>query len=375
MENREITVLLVGVGGYGASYVNEFVNNPDYNVRIVGAVDLNPSKESELLREKFGISLHKSMEDFYRENRADLCIISTPIHLHKPQTILALENGSHVLCEKPDAGCVEDALAMLSAQQRTGKLLNIGFQIAFSDAVLNFKRDIISGVWGAPKCFKSLTLYPRPITYFSDRRWAGRKYGADGSCIMDSVASNATAHALQAMLFLAGSEMHVSAEARECDSTLIRVNDIETFDAVSAAFYLENGVTVYYNAAHPVQKATGHTFEFIFEKGTVKWGFGEALEGTFADGTVKTYGVAGGFSEKIAKTLNAIRQNDTRPVCGIYASLPHTKAVGMLNSRIDTIERTKGELTIMNGKEGLYLPGLDDMLINCFNDGKILEKI
>ena len=150
-------------------------------------------------------------------------------------------------------------------------------------------------------------------------------------------------HALQVMLYLAGDKMHVSAEPKSFDATLLRVNDIETFDTVSSAFYLENDVTIYYNAAHPVQKSKQHTFEFVFEGGTVNLVSGNTLEGVFADGSIKNYGVAGEFSGKLEETLNAIRRGETESVCGILASLPHTMAVDMLNTRIDTLEKLRAK--------------------------------
>ena len=46
---------------------------------------------------------------------------------HAPCTIMALNAGKHVLCEKPMATNVEDAVAMKEAAEKNGKLLMIGF--------------------------------------------------------------------------------------------------------------------------------------------------------------------------------------------------------------------------------------------------------
>ena len=51
-------------------------------------------------------------------------------------TIAALNAGKHVLCEKPMAVTVEEAVAMKEAAERNGKLLMIGFCDATKMAVL-----------------------------------------------------------------------------------------------------------------------------------------------------------------------------------------------------------------------------------------------
>ena len=102
MENK-LSVVLVGIGGYGNQYVEALLDNPkNYNFEIVGAVDPAPEgcRKLDEIKEK-NISLYSNLESFYSENQADLAVISSPIHYHEPQTLLALENESHVLCEKP----------------------------------------------------------------------------------------------------------------------------------------------------------------------------------------------------------------------------------------------------------------------------------
>ncbi len=55
--------------------------------------------------------------------RLDFVDIATPPHLHAPLARKALEQGLHVLCEKPLATTYEDALTMLSTAQRARRVL------------------------------------------------------------------------------------------------------------------------------------------------------------------------------------------------------------------------------------------------------------
>lgn len=51
----------------------------------------------------------------------DLLDVATPNHMHEEQAIAALEAGKHVVCEKPLAGTLQDARAMLRAARKVPK--------------------------------------------------------------------------------------------------------------------------------------------------------------------------------------------------------------------------------------------------------------
>jgi predicted dehydrogenase len=70
-----------------------------------------------------------------------IVVVGTPPKLHAPQTILALERGCAVLCEKPMAATLADAEAMAAAAQRTGGLLAIGVYRRFFRAT-QFIKDL-----------------------------------------------------------------------------------------------------------------------------------------------------------------------------------------------------------------------------------------
>lgn len=58
--------------------------------------------------------------------QADLTLILTPAHLHCSQTIHALRNNSHVLCEKPMANSTEECARMNAAAGESGRILAVG---------------------------------------------------------------------------------------------------------------------------------------------------------------------------------------------------------------------------------------------------------
>jgi predicted dehydrogenase len=64
-----------------------------------------------------------SLEAMARSPLVDAVYIASPNALHAPQTILCLEHGKHVLCEKPLAYNARAAREMIAAARRAGRVL------------------------------------------------------------------------------------------------------------------------------------------------------------------------------------------------------------------------------------------------------------
>ncbi|MEI8243385.1 MAG: Gfo/Idh/MocA family oxidoreductase [bacterium] len=64
-----------------------------------------------------------SYEELAADPEIDAIYVATPNHLHAEAAILCLEQGRAVLCEKPFAGNVEQAVAMIDCAHRRGVFL------------------------------------------------------------------------------------------------------------------------------------------------------------------------------------------------------------------------------------------------------------
>src|SRR5690349_15991681 len=121
--NRIVNVALVGISGYGESYVKALLDAPaDDAINLVGMVDPMPQRCSRLdaIVQQRGIPVHAELESLYAASGdgIDLLMMATPIHLHAPHTCYALRQGSSVLCEKPVGATIEDAARMLQTEDR-----------------------------------------------------------------------------------------------------------------------------------------------------------------------------------------------------------------------------------------------------------------
>src|SRR5687768_8944687 len=149
-----VNVALVGISGYGHSYLGALLDAPaDERFEIVGMVDPAPQRCRRLSDiAARGIRVYPDIQSLYAHAPVDLAMLATPIHHHSPQTCFALENGSSVLCEKPVGATVDDARRMLAAERKArgrargrGGFVAIGYQWSFSRAIQALKRDIMSG--------------------------------------------------------------------------------------------------------------------------------------------------------------------------------------------------------------------------------------
>lgn len=364
---KPIDVLLVGAGGFGGYHVNVLLQNlhrGDY--RFVGVVD--PFVKQADSYEKLTaaeIPCYDTMAEFFAEHQAELTLISTPIALHAPQAIEALSHGSHVLCEKPLTATMENLRAMEAAAKKAGRLLAVGFQWSYTDAMLRIKEKILSGEFGRPISMKTLVCWPRYWKYFR-RGWAGKRFAPDGTPIYDSIAANAAAHYIHNMFFLLGDSL-ASARGLPCvEAGLYRANDIENFDTIVFRGETDTGCQVFYAASHAVDYKIDPTFVYTFEKATVTYNLFAENQCVihYADGRVETLGDINDTNEnKLFHTLEVIR-GEREPSCLPRTAAPHVALIEALAKEapihpLPGVVRDKAE-------ELTYRPGLHLDLYRCF---------
>src|SRR5699024_655881 len=115
---KDFSIVVVGISGYGEEYLKELIALKKEKC-INGVVDTQPQKSKyyNWLISK-NIPIYKRLEQYYKYHTADLALISTPIHYHKDQSILALENHSNVLCEKPITSSIKEVEDLITNQKK-----------------------------------------------------------------------------------------------------------------------------------------------------------------------------------------------------------------------------------------------------------------
>jgi predicted dehydrogenase len=124
--NDRVRIAIIGLGGMGTGDVRSSLANGS---ELVAAADVY---EGRLIRAKETFGKQVATTRDYREVLArpdvDAVIVATPDHWHSQITIDALNAGKDVYCEKPMVQRVEDGLAVVEAQKKTGRILQVGSQ-------------------------------------------------------------------------------------------------------------------------------------------------------------------------------------------------------------------------------------------------------
>ena len=146
--SRKLKVGIIGTGWIAESHIQSYKNMPD--VEIVAAADLIPGK-AEAFMEKFGVEgvhfypSHKEMIDNEQLDAVSVCTYNTA---HCAPTVYALEHGINVLLEKPFSVTTEEAVEMMRAEKKSGKILSIGFQPRGDENMQMIKKVVQSGALG-----------------------------------------------------------------------------------------------------------------------------------------------------------------------------------------------------------------------------------
>ncbi|HEU0142394.1 MAG TPA: Gfo/Idh/MocA family oxidoreductase [Bryobacteraceae bacterium] len=145
--NDTIQIALIGAGGMGQGDARYATSLP--GVKLVAACDIYDGR-LERMKEIWGNDLYTTRD--FREvlNRKDVdaVIIGTPDHWHAPISILALNAGKDVYCEKPMIHSVDEGKRVIEAQKKSGRMFQVGSQYVSSMIFDKARQLLAAGALG-----------------------------------------------------------------------------------------------------------------------------------------------------------------------------------------------------------------------------------
>ena len=126
--------------------------------------------------------------------RIDALYVCTPHHRHRDHAVLGARNGKHVLVEKPIAGTLADAAAMVRETETAGVNLMVAENYRFMPTVREAKNLLTQGRLGAPRLIQLQEQFP-----FRPAGWRNRRELNGGGVLIDG-----GIHKLSVMAYLAG---------------------------------------------------------------------------------------------------------------------------------------------------------------------------
>ncbi len=370
-------VVMVGSAGFANHYLEMLLDRVDPELfqlqAIVDPFVKKAPRYQQLMEMK--IPFYDTLEEFYQHHDAELAIIATPIKFHQPQSITALSHGSNVLCEKPLVTNLDDIPPLRETVRRTGRQMAVGFQWSFSPALLRLKQDIIDGVFGKPLLFQSFAIYTRYDRYYARNNWAGKLYDAAGDLVLDSIATNATAHFLHNIFFMLGKDIPSSAMPERIQASLYRANPVETFDTCFLSGEFADGCRFQYVTSHCSEDNRAPILHYELEKAVITYDANAEnprILACFRDGHSVDYGrpddTTKGYDEKLYFMLTNVEKNLPVP-CTQETILPHLTVCDALFDHVPVQEFPK-ELTYRatdaKGGGGTFVKDLFPQMWTCF---------
>lgn len=131
--NDPLNAIVVGFGHLGSFHAQKYVALAEEGVRLVALVDPRAG-EVKAKAEKVapGVPLFSSLEEYFaaadagRVPRAQVASVSTTTDFHLPAGLALIEQGVHILVEKPLAGRAPDGLRLVEAAEKKGLVLAVG---------------------------------------------------------------------------------------------------------------------------------------------------------------------------------------------------------------------------------------------------------
>lgn len=116
---------------------------------VIAAVAASTLEKAQAFAKQFDIALALgSYEELIARADIDLVYNALPPSMHAEWSIKALQQGKHVLCEKPFAMDAAEAKAMVAATDASGRLLIEGYHYRFHPVFAEVERLVKSGELG-----------------------------------------------------------------------------------------------------------------------------------------------------------------------------------------------------------------------------------
>ena len=146
--SKKVRIGIIGTGWIAEAHIKSYLKMPD--VEVVACADLIPGK-AEAFCKTYGVEgarCYESGHAMLEAEELDGVSVCTYNCQHAPCAIDALEHGVNVMLEKPFTVTLDEAVAVMKAEKKSGKILTIGYQPRMSSNIQQIKKIVDSGELG-----------------------------------------------------------------------------------------------------------------------------------------------------------------------------------------------------------------------------------
>ncbi len=249
---------IIGCGGMANGHADAF--NEIEDCRVTACCDIVPGRAKEFAEKHDIPGVYEDIARMFDSEQLDGVSIVTPDNAHKTPALMAIENGVHVMCEKPLAPNLADAREMADAAKKKGLITAVNFTKRNIPATQKAAEMVASGAIGRVMHVECSYLQSWLVSHawgdwHTHEAWLWRLSTAHGSagCLGDI-----GVHIFDMAAFIVGEIAELTADLKTFDKGVDRVGDyvFDANDSVTSTLRFANGAM---GVLHCSRWATGIT--------------------------------------------------------------------------------------------------------------------
>ena len=229
---EKVRIGIVGMGNMGKYHADYLIKGKVAHAELSAVCSTSPEKLSAY---KDPVAVFGNGEEMIRSGSIDAVLVATPHYQHTSLGMCAIENGIHLMVEKPISAHKADAERLIEVSAQHPDIVFGGmFQLRTEPRYLKLKKLIADGDLGdIVRINWIITDWFRTEAYYASGGWRATWKGEGGGVLL-----NQCLHQLDALQWLVGMPSKVRSFA-QCG----RFHDIEVEDNVTAYLEYPNGAT------------------------------------------------------------------------------------------------------------------------------------
>ena len=328
---EQVRLGIIGVGNMGSGHCESIMAGLVPDIRISAAADLRESRR-EWARKNMpeDAVIFEDGDSLIKSGMCDAVIIATPHYEHPRLTMLALEHGLHVMCEKPAGVYTKQVRLMNEAAQKSDRIFGMMFNQR-TNCIYRKMYDIVhGGEYGKIKRVNwIITDWYRTQSYYNSGGWRATWDGEGGGVLL-----NQCPHNLDLLQWICGMPSKVRAFCHNG-----KWHDIEVEDDVTAYLEFPNGATGVFVTTTADAPGTNR-FEITLERGKL-----------VAENDKLTFYELEESEREFCYTAEGVFDRPNWHETELELDGENTQHVGVLNAFANAI--LHGEKLVARGEEGI----------------------
>ena len=166
------TLAVIGAGVIGRKHIETIQHSPHFVLAGIA----EPTDNGKRYARELGVPWYAGATDLLDAVNPDAAIIATPNETHREMALACIERGIPAILEKPIAGSLDDAVAIVTASEQSKVPVLVGHHRRYNPIIRSARAALGKGLLGRLTNVSVLYTFYKPPEYF-DVTWRRRSGG------------------------------------------------------------------------------------------------------------------------------------------------------------------------------------------------------